>query len=113
MIKMNPLKIICHRRPERSFFIHGHQFPVCSRCTGFYITIIAYTIYAYYTPIVYTPQYVLLGVILLLPAVVDGVTQAFNLRESNNTLRFVTGFIGGIGLMIIIKYLKLVLLSLI
>ena len=24
----------CHQRPDRSFFINGHQFPVCARCTG-------------------------------------------------------------------------------
>jgi len=28
---------ICHQRPERSFFFHGHQLPVCGRCTGLYI----------------------------------------------------------------------------
>lgn len=27
---------ICHQRPERSFFLHGHQLPVCARCTGLY-----------------------------------------------------------------------------
>ena len=38
-----PLKIslltqfICHRIPERTFNIRGYYFPVCSRCTGFYI----------------------------------------------------------------------------
>jgi uncharacterized membrane protein len=28
---------ICHQRPERSFFTHGHQLPVCARCTGLYV----------------------------------------------------------------------------
>lgn len=28
---------ICHQRPERSFFVHGHQLPVCARCTGLYV----------------------------------------------------------------------------
>src|SRR5260370_37403152 len=27
---------ICHQIPERSFFIAGHQFAVCARCTGLY-----------------------------------------------------------------------------
>ena len=27
---------ICHQRPERSFYIGGHQLPVCARCTGLY-----------------------------------------------------------------------------
>lgn len=24
----------CHQMPERSFHIHGYQFPLCARCTG-------------------------------------------------------------------------------
>jgi uncharacterized membrane protein len=27
---------LCHQIPERSFFIAGHSFAVCSRCTGLY-----------------------------------------------------------------------------
>jgi uncharacterized membrane protein len=30
--------LICHQRPERSFFWAGHQFPVCARCTGLYVS---------------------------------------------------------------------------
>src|SRR6476646_4561444 len=29
-------KMLCHQLPERSFFIAGHQFAVCARCTGLY-----------------------------------------------------------------------------
>lgn len=27
---------LCHQTPERSFFIAGHPFAVCARCTGLY-----------------------------------------------------------------------------
>ena len=40
---------------------------------------------------------ILLSVLLLLPLIVDGVTQMIHLRKSNNLLRFVTGFLFGIG----------------
>jgi uncharacterized membrane protein len=30
--------LICHQRPDRSFFIDGHQLPVCARCTGLYLS---------------------------------------------------------------------------
>ena len=30
--------VICHQRPDRSFFIEGHQLPVCARCTGLYLS---------------------------------------------------------------------------
>jgi uncharacterized membrane protein len=28
---------ICHQRPDRSFFVHARQMPVCARCTGLYV----------------------------------------------------------------------------
>jgi uncharacterized membrane protein len=27
---------VCHQLPERSFFVEGHPFAVCARCTGIY-----------------------------------------------------------------------------
>lgn len=28
--------LICHQIPERSFYLHGFQLPVCARCLGLY-----------------------------------------------------------------------------
>ncbi len=30
--------VICHQRPERSFFLDGQQLPVCARCAGLYLS---------------------------------------------------------------------------
>ena len=30
--------VICHQKPERSFFWGDQQFPVCARCTGLYVS---------------------------------------------------------------------------
>lgn len=103
---MDYSKLICHRKPERSFFIKGHQFPVCARCTGFYIALITYYIYTYYNYVNYTPQLILIAILLLIPCFIDGTTQFKELRESNNTLRLITGLLGGLGLGIIIKAIK-------
>lgn len=103
-------KYICHRRPERSFFIKGHQFPVCARCTGLYISGITYCIYAYFISIHYTVISLFYATMLFLPCLIDGLTQALNKRESNNTLRFITGLLAGIGIMIFIKMIKLTIL---
>jgi uncharacterized membrane protein len=35
---------VCHQIPERSFFIAGHPFAVCARCTGLYAGFAAATI---------------------------------------------------------------------
>ena len=98
--------IICHRKPERSFFIKGHQFPVCARCTGFYIALFIYFTYTYYNYVEYTPFKLVTAILLLLPAGIDGLTQFFEYRESNNTLRLITGLLGGLGLGILVKALK-------
>ena len=100
------LNIICHRKPERSFFIKGHQFPVCARCTGFYISLITYFIYTYYFFVDYNIYLLSFAVILLIPTAIDGLTQFFEYRESNNTLRLLTGLMGGLGLGILVKALK-------
>ena len=43
------------------------------------------------------------SMVLMIPVAIDGVTQYFGPRESTNSLRFVTGFIGGVGLIIFLK----------
>lgn len=103
---MDYTKLICHRMPERSFFIRGHQFPVCARCTGFYISLIIYFIYTYFNFVNYNIPLLIFAVILLIPAMIDGITQFLEIQESNNTRRFITGILGGLGLGIILKAIK-------
>ena len=45
----------------------------------------------------------IISIILLIPTTIDGTTQYLGSRESINSLRFITGFIGGIGLIIFLK----------
>ncbi len=94
---------LCHRIPERTFSYKGHYFPVCARCTGFYTGLAAYLIYKLFYTHPYDINMLVLSIILLIPTAVDGFSQLFGLRESNNTLRFITGFIGGIGLIIFMQ----------
>ena len=98
---MSVFDYICHRRPERSFFYKGRQFPVCARCTGFYISGIASIILIKFFPVPYSLTTLFLGILLLIPCAIDGFTQLFEMRESNNTLRFITGMLGGRGLILV------------
>ena len=100
---MELTKYICHRKPERSFFINGHQFPVCARCTGFYTSLAVYLLFNMFFRHGYDLNMLIISMILMIPVAVDGMTQYFGPRESTNTLRFITGFIGGIGLIIFLK----------
>lgn len=48
-----------------------------------------------------TPLFsILIGLLLLLPGGVDGTTQMFGERESNNTLRIITGVLLGLGVVL-------------
>jgi uncharacterized membrane protein len=100
---MDFTKFICHRKPERSFKYKNTYFPVCSRCTGFYLgMIVSIPIYFFFLKYLNNLQLIYPGLILLIPMALDGGTQALKYRESNNSLRFVTGLLGGFGVMLLI-----------
>jgi len=99
-------RFICHRIPERTFNIRGHYFPVCARCTGFYIGAFSYFIFVYFFYVQYTATLIILAILMMIPTFLDGFTQFFGSRESNNMLRLLTGLIGGVGLAILIKAIK-------
>ncbi|KQM23499.1 DUF2085 domain-containing protein [Chryseobacterium sp. Leaf201] len=83
----------CHRMPSRSFFYKKKQFPVCARCTGIYLG------YFLMIPMLWFYQIgMFLSVLLILPTLIDGLTQAYLNRESTNVIRCITGFLAGIGI---------------
>lgn len=102
---------ICHRIPERTFKVGKWYFPVCSRCTGMYISMFSYYVFVYFVYVEYTPLIIITALIMGLPAFLDGSTQFFEFRESNNTLRFATGLLAGLGLGILFKAFKHVLIN--
>ncbi len=83
----------CHRLPERSFFWKGRKFPICARCMGIYIGFIAFPLYWFGLE----PNW-LIGLLLIAPTFIDGMTQAMFDRESTNWLRLTTGILAGLGL---------------
>lgn len=90
--------VMCHRKPERSFFWKGKQFPVCARCTGLYIGYLTYPLFLF-SVLAFNFWWT---IALILPTYIDGITQAVYNRESNNILRVTTGFMTGLGLMSLI-----------
>lgn len=108
---MNFFKYLCHQRPDRSFFFRGHQFPLCARCTGFVVGTLAFCIYSFLFPIHYTYELFIIALLIQLPYIIDGTTQFLGLRESNNILRFITGFIGAFGLIIMARIIKIIILQ--
>jgi len=81
---------------------------LCSRCFGLYLFLIIGFFLSLTLKInTYLTKNLLLvlTIILIMPLVLDSVTQLFRLRESNNILRFVTGSSAGLICGIALHYL--------
>ncbi|MCC2174550.1 DUF2085 domain-containing protein [Oscillospiraceae bacterium CLA-AA-H269] len=83
----------CHQRPDRSFFINGHQFPVCARCTGVLIgqcsALILYRILS-------LPAVILVSFCAVM--FLDWLLQYLDILESTNWRRLITGTFCGYAL---------------
>lgn len=89
------LRSFCHQMPTRSFWIVGSPLGMCSRCLGLYVSFLLTSLF-----------FVLLrqrrflwkwGILLIVPILLDGITQNLGFRTSTNYLRFFTGILGGTG----------------
>ena len=83
----------CHQKPERSFFYHGYQFPVCARCTGVVLGQIAGMI----TFPVYRLSDNIFGFFLFV-MFFDWFLQWIKIVESTNFRRLITGLVCGYAL---------------
>lgn len=94
---------ICHQLPSRSFWILDLPFGLCSRCLLGY-TGVAIAALFINCPSSYLKRFII-GFVLLLPGIADGLIQLMTSYESTNLIRSVTGFIGGIGFFMILASL--------
>ena len=93
-----PIIFGCHCRPDRSFhFQDGTPFPICARCTGELVGILAglATWWAAHPPAG-------LAAVLLVPLIADGLLQMCTPYESGNLRRLVTGLFFGYGLTVLL-----------
>ena len=87
--------VICHQRPERSFFVDGHQFPVCARCTGLYLSAavgllgwIAFKIAFRWRPVAFDPRLAIRVItIAALPTAVSVATGVLGVWDGSNITR--------------------------
>lgn len=82
----------CHARADRSFFFRGRQFPICARCTGELVGMIAGIPIAV---VLGVPQFWYV-VLLMIPMLLDGFIQLLTSYESRNIRRLWTGILFGI-----------------
>lgn len=94
----NFFSYICHQMPDRSFYIHEHQFGVCSRCFGVYSGILlALLLY----PLIRRPDDIepfprVWLILSCVPLAIDFSLTFFNIWENTFLSRFVTGVVLGV-----------------
>ncbi|MGN0244234.1 MAG: DUF2085 domain-containing protein [Lachnospiraceae bacterium] len=85
----------CHQMPERSFFFKKYQFPVCARCTG---VLLGYILGLITCPVLCS---FVIPIFCCLVMFIDWFVQYKQWKMSTNVRRFITGILGGYGIMII------------
>lgn len=89
--------LLCHQRPDRSYFLDGHKFGVCSRCTGIYagfaLTLLGYPLIRSLRTTT-TPAIKWL-VLAALPLLIDFSLTFFGIWENTHTSRLLTGLLLG------------------
>jgi uncharacterized membrane protein len=87
----------CHQLPERSFFIAGHPFAVCARCTGLYAGFtVAVVIYPLLRSLRQTEAPARKWLFLAAaPLAIDFALGYFNIWENTHSSRFATGALLG------------------
>ena len=100
--KWLPIAFGCHCRPDRSFFYKGKQFPICARCTGILVGMIAGIIMEFF----YMPS-VAVTILMMMPLTIDGAVQRTGKYESTNIRRLITGILFGIALILLITHIFL------
>ncbi len=91
---------VCHQLPERTLHYGTLALPVCARCTGIYIGMLAGFIFLFVVnrkhEYGFPPWWALLvgacGIILM---GIDGVTSYGGFRPTTNELRLITGLMAG------------------
>lgn len=88
---------LCHQLPYRSSFVFGHKVCLCDRCVALYAgLLLGGLIFACVRDHVRSISLKAFA-LFCLPMALDGFTQLFGWRESDLTLRLVTGLIFGLG----------------
>jgi uncharacterized membrane protein len=88
---------VCHQIPERSFHLAGHQFAVCSRCTGLYAGFaVAALIYPLTRALIRTDtprrRWLILAAV---PLLIDFSLTYFGVWSNTHLTRFSTGALLG------------------
>ncbi len=98
---------VCHQLQARSLHFGDIIIPICSRCTGiyagFFISAVILFILFRKKENGLPPLYILIILIIFfMSMIIDGAGSYLGLYETNNIIRFITGFLSGASVMVIL-----------
>ena len=89
---------ICHQYPSRCFYVFGSNMGLCARCFSVYSAIMASSIFYIFVELKSGwRSRAIVTIILIMPLLIDGLTQYYHLRVSTNSIRGLTGVMAGLG----------------
>ncbi|MCJ7632295.1 DUF2085 domain-containing protein [Candidatus Bathyarchaeota archaeon] len=82
--------------------VFGRELRLCARCSGMVLGFVGSKIVVNITAFFTAPLPLSIGVLsaflLFLPTIIDWTTQSWGARQSTNSLRSMTGFLNGMGI---------------
>lgn len=88
-------RVMCHGLVLRCLSLFGTPMPICARCTGIYLGMLAGLAAFFLVPWVEEKFMRIASLVAVIPLAIDGLTQLAGFRESTNTLRMATGIAAG------------------
>lgn len=92
---------VCHRMPSRSFWVYDIPLGLCARCTGIYLAAFISFLTLSFKPDLFRVNS-LIALAMLAPLLVDSILEHYSLYAGTNFLRFATGLLFGIGIVILL-----------
>ncbi|MCK4365241.1 MAG: DUF2085 domain-containing protein [Thermoplasmatales archaeon] len=87
---------LCHQKEHRSFILNDNQMPFCVRCVAIWLGLAIGLASMIFYKIELNGKFLLVILFGLIPIAIDGLGQHFELWESTNLVRFITGLLVGI-----------------
>lgn len=93
---------LCNLKKERAPHFLNFCFPLCWRCTATIVSALCFKyFFVNFTQFNHNFQTVIIGILLLVPMIIDGLNQYILNKLSTNLRRIYTGVLAGIGICLI------------
>jgi uncharacterized membrane protein len=89
-------RMMCHGLERRCLELFDVPMPICARCVGIYLGMLAGVALFVIVPFLRERMMRNMSIAAVVPLAIDGLTQLAGWRESTNSLRMATGLIAGL-----------------